>query len=128
MSPQGYIYFDRFSQPQSSFGGSNYTLRLLSATLHSTIEESLPEAIELLSPYPNPAHEYVSVEFRLAVQGNVTMTMHDILGRTVATLADGSRMAGRYTMRFNTSKLTPGLYFLRAISGAEVRTQKVMVR
>jgi hypothetical protein len=57
---------------------------------------------------------------------DVRLTVHDVLGRTVAILADGEQ-AGRQEVRFEGRGLASGTYFARLRAGDQVRTQKMVL-
>jgi len=45
--------------------------------------------------------------------GFVIIQVYDILGREVATLVNGIKQPGEYTVNFNASGLSSGVYFYR---------------
>ncbi len=68
-----------------------------------------------LAAWPNPASGAATVRLRLDAPGSATLTVSDVLGRTVATLADGALRAGEQTLPLDTSALAPGVYVLRLV-------------
>ncbi|MEM6783861.1 MAG: T9SS type A sorting domain-containing protein [Bacteroidota bacterium] len=74
-------------------------------------------------PYPNPTAESVTVPLVLAEATEVEVTVYDVLGRRVATLAEGRLDAGSHTCAFSTSTLAPGLYLVRALGLAASPTR-----
>jgi hypothetical protein len=74
----------------------------------------------LLETYPNPAERnavsQATVRFALPERGHVTLTLHDMIGRTVATVADGSYDAGEHILQLPLRPLRPGGYYCRLIS------------
>jgi hypothetical protein len=54
-----------------------------------------PRPALLLDPSPNPFNPVVRVQFVLARPQRVRLTVYDLAGRRVATLADGAFGAGR---------------------------------
>ena len=81
----------------------------------------LPAEFSLMQNYPNPFNPETNIPFALPVRANVKLTVFDVLGREVATLADGSFDAGVHTVALNGSELSSGVYFytLKAEGGAE---------
>jgi hypothetical protein len=85
-----------------------------------------------LAAYPNPFGEAVTFEFDLPADGDVTVTVHDVLGRRVTTLLDGSaREAGRHAIRWDGSgaggsRLAAGTYFWRMRVGESEETGVVV--
>ncbi len=58
----------------------------------------------------------MGVAFTAAASGSLRLTVHDVLGREVAVLAEGVRSAGRHALRFDTEGLAAGVYLLRLTS------------
>jgi 5-hydroxyisourate hydrolase-like protein (transthyretin family) len=57
----------------------------------------------------------------------VRIGVYDLLGRQVATVADGRREAGRHEQQMDLSGMPSGTYFLRLRVGDEVQSQKLTV-
>jgi hypothetical protein len=78
---------------------------------------------------PNPASMETSIGFRLASPAQVTLTLHDPLGRTVSTVFDGRMQAGDRSVTLNTAGLAAGtyLYHLRTDAGEQGTGQLVVV-
>ncbi|NUN70656.1 MAG: VCBS repeat-containing protein, partial [Bacteroidetes bacterium] len=53
-----------------------------------------PGDFRLLQNYPNPFNPSTTIQFTLGSAGQTTMTVHDLLGRTVAVLHNGTLSAG----------------------------------
>ncbi len=77
--------------------------------------------------YPNPFNPTTSFSVQLPESANLQVTVHDITGRLVATLANGSVNAGAHTFTFDGSGLASGVYFVHAASGAQAATQKLVL-
>jgi len=54
-----------------------------------------------------------TVHYQLPVGGQVRVVALDMLGREVATIAEGYRMAGYHSATFNGSSFPSGVYFCR---------------
>jgi hypothetical protein len=67
----------------------------------------------LLMAYPNPATDFVQVEFTLARGATTTAVLVDAQGRVVAELFQDYVRAGKSTFRFTTAPLAAGVYVLR---------------
>jgi hypothetical protein len=64
----------------------------------------------------NPATGPVDVEFELPFAASVALTVHDLAGRKIATLASGVHEAGRHRMRWSppaSRRAGSGVYFVR---------------
>jgi hypothetical protein len=65
---------------------------------------------QLLSNYPNPFNPTTTLMFTLDQPGNVKLIVYDILGRPVASLANGRLQTGTYRFEFDGSFLASGSY------------------
>lgn len=75
-----------------------------------------------LSNYPNPFHKSTTVSYSIPIDCKVSVKVYSVYGQAIANLAEGQKNAGTYTIEFNGSKLSKGIYFcvLTAVSGREV--------
>ncbi len=78
-----------------------------------------PADFALAQNYPNPFNPSTAISYQLSANSLVTLTVHDILGRHVATLVDSYEQAGAHTVTFNASGLASGVYFYRLYAGSE---------
>jgi hypothetical protein len=58
---------------------------------------------------------------------NTTLEVFDILGREVATLVNMEQSAGNYSVKFNASNLSSGVYFYKLQSGSFSQTKKLVL-
>ncbi len=91
---------------------------------------ALPVEVALHPAYPNPTAGGATVPFDLPAAAEVRVAVYDLLGRTVAVLAEGLHEAGRHEARFGTARLASGVYVIRAEvaptgRAAQVFTQKL---
>jgi hypothetical protein len=103
-----------------------------SAKLSSTEDlavglQAAPEAFALKKTYPNPAGGRATVEYALPEQSGVTIAVYDVLGRRVATLADGREEAGRHTAVLDAGQLPSGTYFVRMRAEGFQQTRRLTV-
>jgi hypothetical protein len=86
----------------------------------------VPNAFGLDQNYPNPFNPTTAISYQLPAPSGaeglaasvVNLKVFDMLGREVATLAEGRKAAGRYSLNWNASNLPSGMYLyqLTAIS------------
>ncbi len=108
---------------ENPLDGSNISFPPISKTFEFTTsiaETPVPErtSLEVLGH---------TVNFALSEASHVNIRVYDAAGKAVATLVDGSRGAGSYTMNWNTSGVAAGVYFVRMITPEFNATSKVMV-
>lgn len=77
------------------------------------IAQTVPTEVALMQNYPNPFNPTTMISYQLPSAGRILLRVYDILGREVATLAEGTKEAGYYSATFNGSTFASGLYFVR---------------
>lgn len=95
-------------------------------TASSTEDGTLPRSLTVEAAYPNPFHHTTTVRYTLPQPAPVRAEAFDLLGRKVATLAEGTQPAGTHAVSFDASALPPGLYLVRVQAGEQVHTQRVV--
>jgi acyl-homoserine lactone acylase PvdQ len=78
--------------------------------------------------YPNPiAAASLTVRFELPESATARVDVVDLLGRTVAVLADGRQPAGPQSVQFDTAALPNGVYVVRLRAGDVTQSRKLTV-
>ncbi len=87
----------------------------------------VPAEIALYQNYPNPFNPATVIRAQWPVTSVVRMVVYDILGREVATLADGQYPAGRHAFKFDARGLASGTYFCRMEVAGRVFVRKMLL-
>lgn len=77
--------------------------------------------------FPNPFNPATRINYGVAKSGNVEISVYNILGNKVATLVNEFKPAGSYTVDFNASKLSSGVYFYKISTNGFVQTKKMIL-
>jgi len=94
----------------------------------SVDEEALPGRFALKQNYPNPFNPSTRIEFSVDSDGIALLRIFNILGQTVAVLFNERAEAGRrYTIDFNASDLSSGVYFYELLSGSSLATRRMIL-
>lgn len=125
----------RFTDRDLPFGAETVAYRLRQVDIDGstdfsdpvTVELSAPTAVQLFGSAPNPLVEQGAIRYALPQAMNVELAVYDLLGRRVATLAEGRHAARRHVAPFDASGLTSGTYIVRLQAGDQVRTRRVTV-
>jgi hypothetical protein len=86
--------------------------------LKSTIDISVPTKFNLSQNYPNPFNPTTKINYELAQDSKVNITVFDILGREMIKLVNQEQKAGYYTIAADSKNLASGTYFYRLIAKA----------
>jgi predicted acyl esterase len=73
----------------------------------------IPRNFSLSQNYPNPFNPETKINYDLPLEGNVKVSVYNMLGQEIKTLVNEFKNAGRYSVEFNGSTLTSGIYFYR---------------
>ena len=77
--------------------------------------------------YPNPFNPVTTINYTIAAKELVSIKVYDVLGNEIATLVNEEKPAGNYSVNFNASKLSSGVYFYRMQAGGFVETKKLIL-
>ena len=72
---------------------------------------AIPTEDKLVQNYPNPFNPSTEIKYDIKKESFVTIRVYDVLGRVVATLVNENKPAGFYTINFDASNLSSGIYF-----------------
>ena len=87
----------------------------------------IPLEYSLSQAYPNPFNPTTTIEYSLPQSGEVSLIIYNLLGQEIAHLTDERKPAGRYTVEWNASNFTSGIYFYRLQAGNFVQTRKMVL-
>jgi len=85
----------------------------------------IPENYSVSQNYPNPFNPSTKINFAIPEQEYVTLKVYNMVGEMVAELVNQELTAGDYTVDFNASNLSSGIYFYNITAGAFSRTGKM---
>jgi len=108
--------------------GSRYQIVVVpGASIHDEPGQGVPLAIELQQNYPNPFNPSTTIEFGVPMQGNVRLEVFDILGRKAAELLNESMQPGRYSVNFDASGFSSGIYIYQLSTEGAVVVKKMTI-
>ena len=86
-----------------------------------------PDKYELAQNYPNPFNPSTKISYSVPKSGMVTMKIFDLTGREIASLVNGIKTAGVYTVDFNGANLASGVYFYRLEAVDFIDTKRMVL-
>ena len=95
------------------------------ATVTTVRTENVPGGFTLSQNYPNPFNPTTMINYQLPTSSIVTLKVYDVIGREAATLVNEMKEAGSYSVQFNASHLSSGIYFYSIKAGNYTATKKL---
>ncbi len=86
-----------------------------------------PYTYELEQNYPNPFNPKTTIRFSINEKSDIKITVYDIRGRKVKVIVDGTYSAGYYSLEFNSSDISSGVYFYTMETRSVKVTKKMVV-
>jgi hypothetical protein len=124
-----YSFTDKSAAP----GQYNYRLRIVDndgTYKYSNIVEanvSAPDKFMLGQNYPNPFNPGTIITYSLPTPSNVKIILYNTLGLNVKVLANEFKEAGNYSVNFNASGLSSGIYFYKLEAGQYSQIKKMIL-
>ena len=81
----------------------------------------------LLKNYPNPFNPTTTIQYQFLSGNNVRLEVLNIRGQLIKTLVDEQKTPGRYSVEFDASDLSSGVYLYRLVSGDFTQTRKMVL-
>ena len=92
------------------------------------------EQFQLSQNYPNPFNPVTVINYQLTtrlparqVNNFVNLKVYDLLGNEVKTLVNEQKKPGRYSVKFDGSKLSSGIYYYKLTAGSYTSVKKMML-
>ena len=112
-----------------SYSGDFKISEIIAANTQYEVSVDLPLAtsFSISEAYPNPFNPTTTMTLTMPVSGEITVEVYNVLGQVVATLASGYMEASTYTLTWDASNASSGVYFVQADAKGFTKTQKLMV-
>ena len=94
--------------------------------IHST-GNFTPESFTLYQNYPNPFNPETIINYELGIRNDVSLKVYNALGMEVAVLVNENKPAGRYSVTFDGSGLSSGIYYYSLFTEGALLDTKRMV-
>jgi len=108
-------------------GKANTRFTMNPGTAVTPIGTTVPQSYSLAQNYPNPFNPVTKINFAIPKQGFVTLKVYDMLGREVTKLVNEVKQAGTYSVDFDATRLSSGVYFYKLEAGGFVDTKRMVL-
>ena len=88
---------------------------------------TIPNEFKLMTPYPNPFNPSTTIEYHLPESSHIKLSVFNITGQKVAELIDDFQSARNYSLKWDASYMSSGIYFIRLISKNNIDFKKVIL-
>lgn len=76
---------------------------------------------------PNPVTNIAQIQYNIAEEGRVLVSVFDLKGNRVAVIANGNQMTGTHTVDFDASNLVGGFYYLTVQTASTQVTERMVI-
>jgi methionine-rich copper-binding protein CopC len=109
-----------------------FTMTIKENVLSLNGDRQLPSAFNLQQNYPNPFNPVTSINYQLASDTHVTLTVYDIMGQKIRTVVSEDQSAGFRSVVWNgkdnyNNPVSSGVYFYRLHAGNYIQTRKMIL-
>lgn len=99
----------------------------LITNINEFVSSEIPTSFQLYQNYPNPFNPSTVVSYQLSVDSKVSLKVFDVLGNEIITLVNENKNAGSYSITFDATGLTSGIYFYTLRTNEFVQTKKMLL-
>ncbi|HUI29375.1 MAG TPA: T9SS type A sorting domain-containing protein [Candidatus Acidoferrales bacterium] len=102
-------------QAYDTKGRSSYSAAISFTTGVTGVKSlgGLPASYALSQNFPNPFNPSTTIRYSVPKNSYVRVAIYDLLGREVTSLVNGVQHASEYSVQWNPSGLSSGIYFCR---------------
>ena len=123
----GPMVFDTISNRMLVGAGSGIYVNDKIITSIQKIQTPTPKEFILLQNYPNPFNPRTIIKYSLGKEGHVQLVIFDALGQKIEEFVNTIQQAREYSIDFNASGISSGVYFYQLRSDGLVRTKKMII-
>jgi hypothetical protein len=123
--------FDRLSFYSSDSDSQQYWPRLKIRYQTTNVEpepvEDIPSEFHLLQNYPNPFNAATTIRYEIPEASPVIISIYDINGHLVEMLENTTRQPGKYSVTWDASNISSGVYLYRLQAGGFQQVKKCLL-
>lgn len=123
------VYITGESRSGALLGSEDYLTIKYGAdeNLVQITSNNIPVKNGISQNYPNPFNPKTLINFDVASQQNVKITIYNVLGNAVAVVVNSRLNPGTYAVNWDASSFPSGVYFYRITAGDFTDTKKLIL-
>jgi|GEM_PF-2960216 len=104
-----------------------FELREYSVAIGENRRTENPISLTLKQNCPNPFTSLTNISYQIPTSSHVSLKVYDIAGREVATLIDGFKRQGEYSVKWDATAVNVGIYLYRLTVGNYSETKRCII-
>ncbi|GAB5407647.1 MAG: hypothetical protein BalsKO_00120 [Balneolaceae bacterium] len=100
------------------------TINPTSTTVGNEIGDQ-PNVFALEQNYPNPFNPSTTISYSVENAGPVSVSVYNVMGQKVAELVNATKTAGSYSVTWDASSVSSGMYFYQLTAGGQTLTKRM---
>jgi len=106
---------------------SSFVIRITAIPQNSSSIQGIIHDFVLEDNYPNPFNPVTTISFEISEDDDIELAILDVNGKTIETLLNEYKSAGRYEVSWDASSFSSGIYFYRLKAGDIIETKKLIL-
>ncbi len=110
------------------FKETRFILKFVPSTLSELLQNSeLPKTLELYQNYPNPFNPHTTISFYLPEDGDVKLSIYNVVGQPIADLIHTRMNRGEHKIDWDATDIPSGMYIYQLEVGTKIMTRKMTI-
>jgi hypothetical protein len=106
----------------------NHMVTVMPGTgVKETVLNGMPSEYHLSQNFPNPFNPSTTINYSVVEGTEVSFKVYDVSGKEVATLVNGFKPAGNYSINYSDKSLSSGIYYYRITMNGFTETRKMIL-
>lgn len=130
----GIVNYSYYDDPPAPWPSTEYTLigcRIDNVEYGTKLDieksEDIPKEYLLSQNYPNPFNPITTISYQIPKQSKIILRVIDILGRELEILVSEEKIVGSFSVKFDGSNYSSGIYFYQLLTNGMVITKKFVL-
>ncbi|MDP3583358.1 MAG: T9SS type A sorting domain-containing protein [Ignavibacteria bacterium] len=112
---------------KTAYDKNRTSLLKISSQQEFVTKSEIPIEFSLAQNYPNPFNPTTLINYSIPTKDYISLKVFDALGREVSSLVSEMKEAGNYSVKFDGSKLSSGIYVYKLSSSTQQMSKKLLL-